>query len=39
MCYLINSVAASIASINMKGLNIRYGKTTNVHTVGNWSNL
>ena len=31
----MNSVTVLIASINMKGLNTRYRKTTNVRVVGN----
>ena len=36
---MINSITVLIASINMKGLNVIYRKTTYVHAVGNSSNL
>ena len=35
---MINSVIVLITSINNKGLNIRYRKTSYVHAVGYWYN-
>ena len=38
MCICDKSVTDLITSVNVKSLNIKYRKTTDVHAVGNWSN-